>query len=105
VAGVASNVDLVTLSTSGNSTSIVSRVVVNLAYLGASTYVNLTPGAYTVALVPAGLGTPLLPSTAGLALNLTAGTITTLVATGCQVPGAGICAAAATPLQFVTLPD
>ncbi len=97
-------VDLVTLDTSGTTPVITGRLIVNLAYTGASTYIAVAP-ALTVALVPSGAATPLLPTSAGTALNLTSGTITTLVASGCRHPSSGVCATATTPLQFVTLTD
>lgn len=95
-------VDVVVLNASGAISS--PPLVSGLAYTGASQYLSLPAGSYTVALVPSGLDTPLLPSAAGLVLNLTAGTVQTLAIAGCQFPGSGICAAAPTAaLQLVLL--
>jgi hypothetical protein len=101
----ASCVDLVTLTTTGSVISIGRRLIVSQPYAGASLYATLAPGTYTVAVVPSGNNTPVLPSSAGTALTLTAGTITTLVLDGCQTPGSGICATATTPLQFMPFTD
>ena len=106
VAGVQGNVDLVTLAVSGTTATILNRPIVNLAYPGASTYVDLAPGSYTFALVPAGLSAPLLPTaTTGVVVNLNSATITTLVINGCEFPGTGICASVTTPLQLLTITD
>jgi len=98
-------VDLVELDAS-TPPQILARPLVNLAYPAASSYVSLPAGTYTVALAPTGVNTPLLPTSGAISLNLTAGTVWTLVAAGCQNPGAGICAAApGASLQLVPLQD
>ncbi|SPE19992.1 exported hypothetical protein [Burkholderiales bacterium] len=98
-------VDLVELDAS-TPPQIVGRLLVNLAYPAASSYVSLPAGTYTVALVPSGVNTPLLPTSGAIALNLSAGTIWTLVVAGCQSPGSGICGSApAATLQLVPLQD
>lgn len=97
-------VDVVALDASGTPTS--PPLVSSLAYTGASQYLSLPAGSYTVALVPSGLQTPVLPSASGVVLNLTAGSVQTLVVCGCQSPGSGICASAPnSPLQLLLLQD
>jgi hypothetical protein len=98
-------VDVVLLNTAGTTPVIAQRLVANLAYGGVSTYLSLSAGSYTLALAPTGQDVPLLPVSGGLAVNLTAGSVVTLVVDGCQVPASGICAAATAPLQLVLLPD
>jgi hypothetical protein len=98
-------VDVVLLDVSGTTPVIAQRLVVNLAYSGASTYLPLTAGSYTVALAPTGQDTPLLPLSGGLAVNLTAGLVATLVVDGCRYPSSGICGAGSTALQLVSLQD
>ncbi|HYA76661.1 MAG TPA: DUF4397 domain-containing protein, partial [Burkholderiaceae bacterium] len=97
-------VDVVALDASGIPTS--PPLVSSLAYTGASQYLSLPAGSYTVALVPSGLQTPVLPSPSGVALNLAAGSVQTLVVAGCQTPGSGICASAPnSALQLLVLQD
>ena len=97
-------VDVVALDASGIPTS--PPLVSSLAYTGASQYLSLPAGSYTVALVPSGLQTPVLPSPSGVALNLAAGSVQTLVVSGCQTPGSGICASAPnSALQLLVLQD
>jgi hypothetical protein len=98
-------VDVVVLDVSGTTPVISGRLVADLAYAGASANLSLTAGSYTIALVPTGADTPLLPTSGGLALNLTAGTVSTLVVEGCEYPGSGICGAGSTALQLATLQD
>jgi len=102
-------IDLVPLTTSGGSTTVGQTIIRNLAYAGASAYASLAPGSYTLAVVPTGLQTPLLPTSAGVAgvaVNLAANTVTTLVIAGCEYPGSGaVCATSTTALQFVQLSD
>ncbi len=103
---IATSVDLVSIDTSGTTPVILSRLIVNLAYTGASTYVDVMPGSLTVALVPTGTSSlPLLPSNAGVVLSPVAGGIATLVVNGCRHPLSATCATASTPLQLVTLAD
>jgi hypothetical protein len=98
-------VDVVELDVSGATPVISGRLVVNLAYTGASAYLSLPPGSYTIALVPTGLDVPLLPASGSLQLNLSAGTVNTLVADGCMNPGSGICGSSSAALQLVPLQD
>jgi hypothetical protein len=98
-------VDVVALDTSGSSPVISRRLVVNLAYAGASTYLSLAAGSYTIALVPAGVDTPLLPSSSGVPVSLAAGTVNTIVVDGCEYPGSGVCASGANSLTLVPLDD
>jgi hypothetical protein len=98
-------VDVVLLDTSGSTPVITNRIAANLAYPAASTYISLPAGSYTLALVPTGLDTPLLPGTAGVALSMNAGTINTLVVNGCRYPGTGICGASTAALQLTPLSD
>jgi hypothetical protein len=102
---LSTSVDLVTLVTVGGVLRIGQRPIVNLPYAGASPYATLAPGAYTLAVVPTGADTPVLPVSTGTAVTLTAGTVNSLVFTGCQTPGSGVCAGVATPLQLVPLSD
>lgn len=82
-------VDVVVLSAPG---TIASRAVPNLSFPNASAgYLPLDPGTYTVAVVPSGQNTPLLPSNAGVPITLAAGDIRTAVAVGCLTTS-GACA-------------
>jgi hypothetical protein len=99
-------VDVVTINTSVTPPVITGTLVSNLVYPGASAYRPMSAGIYTVALVPHNLDTPLLPTSAGIVLNLTVGTVWTLVVAGCEYPGTGICSSApAATLQLVPLQD
>lgn len=68
---------------------IVQRPVTNLAY-GNSTAASLVlpPATYTLAVVPTGATTPLLPSAAGVDVALAAGDVKTIVAIGALAPNA-----------------
>ena len=82
-------VDVVVLSAPG---VIASRVVTNLAFPnGSASYLELDPGTYTVAVVPAGASTPVLPTNAGVAITLAPGNIKTAAAIGCLATS-GACA-------------
>lgn len=99
-------IDLVPLTVSGGTTTVGPNIIRNLAYAGASTYATVAPGSYTLAVVPTGAQTPVLPSIAGIPVVLTANTVTTLVVAGCQNPLSGAaCATSTTPLTFVQLND
>lgn len=102
VGGVATgNVDVVQVTDNGSGTTVAGPLVPNLAYLGVSSYVVLSPGTYNLALVPTGVQAPILPSgTTGTAVSLSAGSIQTVIIYGCQQPGSGICAASSTPLTL-----
>lgn len=89
-------VDVVVLS----GGAIAARPVVNLAYPSATaTPLQLDPGTYTLAVVPTGASTPVLPGTAGVAVTLADGDVKTIVAAG------ALSAAGAQPFRFVVLDD
>jgi len=99
-------VDVVVLDASGG---IAARVVRGLAFPDATaTYLDLAPGTYRVAVVPAGASTPLLPAathaagTPGVDLTLAAGDITSALAVGCLDVAAGACAGGA-PFRIIAL--
>jgi hypothetical protein len=94
--------DVVLLDSTG---AISQRIVPSLAFGGSSSYLALAAQTYTIALVPTGLDQPLLPSSSGVSVDLTAGSIVTLVVDGCQNPGAGICGGASASVQIVPLAD
>jgi hypothetical protein len=98
-------VDVVLLDVSGSTPVIASRIAVNLTYSAASSYIPLATGSYTVAVVPTGLATPILPVSGGSVLDLSAGTVYTLVADGCRYPGSGVCSASSAALQLQLLTD
>ncbi len=89
-------VDVVVLS----GGAIAARPVTNLAFPNAtSTSLQLDPGSYTLAVVPTGASTPLLPTAAGVTVTLAAGDVVTVVAIGAlSAPGAQ-------PFQFKVLND
>ena len=83
-------VDVVALAAPGGA--IASRLVTNLEFPNTSaTYLELPPGTYTVAVVPTGLNTPVLPTTNGVQITLVAGDIKTAAAIGCLATS-GSCA-------------
>jgi hypothetical protein len=78
-------VDVVTL----NAGVIGQRLVTNLAYANATTApLTVAPGTYTLAIVPTGANTPLLPSATGVNVTLAAGDVKTIVAVGALAPSA-----------------
>lgn len=89
-------VDVVVLS----GGAIAARPVTNLAFPNATiTSLQLDPGSYTLAVVPTGASTPLLPTAAGVTVTLAAGDVVTVVAIGAlSAPGAQ-------PFQFKVLDD
>jgi hypothetical protein len=89
-------VDVVVLS----GGAIAARPVTNLAFPNATiTSLQLDPGSYTLAVVPTGASTPLLPTAAGVTVTLAAGDVVTVVAIGAlSAPGAQ-------PFQFKVLND
>jgi len=92
-------VDLVTL----NGGVIAQRLVTNLAYADATTTpVTLAPGAYTLAVVPTGASTPLLPA-GGVPVTFVAGDVQTVVAVGTLAPNATN--PPAQPLNLIVLDD
>jgi len=93
-------IDLVSLDGNG---AITKTLVANLAYPGASTYVNLAPGSYLLDAVPTGTTTLLLPSSAAVSLSVSAGSVYSAVL--CQATVAGACAAGGTTLGIFTAQD
>ena len=92
-------VDLVTL----NGGVIGQRLVTNLAYADATaTPLTLAPGAYTLAVVPTGASTPLLPA-GGVPVTFAAGDVQTVMAVGALAPNATN--PAAQPLNLIVLDD
>ncbi len=96
-------VDVVLLNSSGAISG--QPLSPNLAYLGATQYIPMLPGSYTLALVPTGTDLPVLPASTGYALSPTAGSVYTLVISGCRFPGSGVCATSASALGFKLLQD
>jgi hypothetical protein len=93
-------VDVVALS----GGAIAARVVTSLGYPNATqTSLQLDPGTYTLAVVPTGASTPVLPTAAGVAVTLAAGEVVTIAAVGC-LNTAGTCAGGA-PFQFKRMSD
>jgi hypothetical protein len=99
-------VDVVVLDGSG---AIATRLVRNLAFPDATgTYLDVAPGTYRVAVVPAGASTPLLPAASGAGrpgvdVTLAAGDVATALAIGC-LGTAGACSGAS-PFQLLALDD
>ena len=84
--------------------TIAARVVQSLSFPNASSsYLELTPGTYTVAVVPAGASTPILPTGAGVPITLAAGEIRTAAAIGCLVTSGGC--AGGQPFSLTLLTD
>jgi len=95
-------VDVVTL---GNGGTIASTLVNNLAYPNATSKdLQVAPGTYTLAVVPTGMTSPVLPTAAGATLTLKAGEIVTIAAVGCLNTTAGPCAGGS-PFAFKVLSD
>ena len=68
---------------------IAQRPVTNLVYANATTTpLTLPPGTYTLAVVPAGATSPLLPTAAGVDVTLSAEDVKTIVAIGALAPNA-----------------
>jgi hypothetical protein len=89
-------VDVVVLS----GTTIAARPVTNLAFPNATaTPLELDPGTYTLAVVPAGASAPVLPTVDGVPVTLAAGDVKTIVAIG------ALGTAGAQPFQFKVLDD
>jgi len=83
-------VDVVALGSGG---AIAATLVSDLSYPNATTAdLEVAPGSYTVAVVPTGTSSPVLPTAAGVSLELTAGEIVTVVAVGCLDTTSGPCA-------------
>jgi hypothetical protein len=83
-------VDVVALAANG---SIATRLVTNLAFPNATpTPLLVTAGTYTLAVVPTGASTPVLPTAAGATVTVTAGQVLTIAAVGCLNTATGACA-------------
>lgn len=83
-------VDVVALS--GNA--IAATLVSNLSYPNATAQdLVVDPNTYTLAVVPHGASSPLLPSSSGVTLSLKAGDVVTVAAVGCVSPGVAPCTA------------
>ena len=94
-------VDVVVL----NNGAIAARVVTNLAFPDATpAALELDPGSYTLAVVPTGASTPILPTAAGATVQLNAGDVLSIAAVGCLNTTTGICAGGGT-FQFKVLND
>jgi len=95
-------VDVVALGSDG---SIAATLVSDLSYPNATPAdLAVAPGSYTVAVVPAGAKSPVLPTAAGIAVTLTAGQIVTVAAIGCLNTTSGPCANGS-PFAFKGLSD
>ena len=82
-------VDVVAL----NAGSIAATLVTNLSYPNATAAdLQVAPGTYTLAVVPAGASSPILPTSSGVTVNLTAGQVVTVAAIGCLNTSTGPCA-------------
>jgi len=94
-------VDVVVL----NGGAIAARPVTNLAFPNAtSRALELDPGSYTLAVVPTGASTPILPTAAGATLRLNAGDVISIAAVGCVNTSTGACAGGGA-FQFKVLND
>jgi hypothetical protein len=89
-------VDVVVLA----SGTIAARAVTNLAYGSATANpLQLDPGTYTLAVVPTGASTPVLPIAAGVTVTFAAGDVKTIAAVGALSPTNG------QSFRFVALDD
>jgi hypothetical protein len=85
--------------------AIAARVVTNLAFPDSTpTALELDPGSYTLAVVPTGASTPILPTAAGATVQLNAGDVLSIAAVGCLDTTTGICAGGGA-FQFKVLND
>jgi hypothetical protein len=83
-------VDIVALNSSGG---IAATLVTDLSYPNATaTDLEIAPGSYTLAVVPTGASTPVLPTPAGVTVTLNAGQVVTVAAVGCLNTSSGPCA-------------
>jgi hypothetical protein len=93
-------VDVVVLS----GGAIAARPVTNLAFPNATAQaLELAPGSYTLAVVPTGASSPILPSAAGVNVQLAPGDVASIAAVGC-LSTTGACAGGAA-FQFKVLDD
>jgi hypothetical protein len=82
-------VDVVALGSGG---TIAATLVSNLSYPNATPAdLKVAPGNYTLAVVPTGTTSPILPTAAGVAVTLNAGEIVTVAAIGCLNTTSGPC--------------
>ena len=87
----------------GNGGAITATLVKNLAYPNATANdLQVAPGTYTLAVVPTGMTSPVLPTAAGATLTLKAGEIVTIAAVGCLNTSAGPCVGGS-PFAFKVL--
>jgi hypothetical protein len=94
-------VDVVVLS----GGAIAARPVTNLAFPNATPQaLELDPGSYTLAVVPTGASSPILPTAAGATVELNAGDVVSVVAVGCLNNATGACAGGGA-FQFKVLND
>jgi len=94
-------VDVVVL----NAGAIAARPVTNLAFPNATTRaLELDPGSYTLAVVPTGASSPILPTAAGATVQLNAGDVLSIAAVGCLNTTSGACAGGG-GFQFKVLDD
>jgi hypothetical protein len=83
-------VDVVALGSGG---TIGATLVSDISYPNATAAdLQVAPGSYTLAVVPTGTTSPLLPTAAGVAVTLTAGEVVTVAAIGCLNTTSGPCA-------------
>ncbi|MBS0580109.1 MAG: DUF4397 domain-containing protein [Proteobacteria bacterium] len=95
-------VDVVVLGTGG---AIAETLVSNLSYPNAtSSDLQVPPGSYTLAVVPTGMMSPVLPTAAGVTVTLQGGQVLTIAAVGCLNISSGPCANGA-PFSFKVLSD
>lgn len=81
-----------------------ARLVQNLSFPNATaTSLLVPPGSYTLGVVPTGASAPVLPSSAGTTVSLSAGEVVTIAAVGCLAT-TGACAGGQ-PFQLVVLSD
>lgn len=93
-------VDVVVL----NGGTIAARPVINLSFPNATAQaLQLDAGSYTLAVVPTGAASPILPSAAGVTVQLAAGDVTSIAAVGC-LSTTGACAGGGA-FQFKVLDD
>jgi hypothetical protein len=83
-------VDVVALGTGG---AIAATLTANLAYPDSTASdLEVAPGSYTLAVVPTGMQTPVLPTPAGVTVSLKSGDVVTVAAVGCLNTSSGACA-------------
>lgn len=82
-------VDVVALGSGG---AIAATLVTDLSYPNATQAdLEVAPGTYSLAVVPTGTTSPVLPTAAGVSVTLTAGQVATVAAIGCLNTTSGPC--------------